>query len=222
MRKILFNTLSAVAALTFSAGALAQVVGSNHDMTAQFTAGNLSGGFNSTGQVCIYCHIPHEATAAAAPLWNRDATGATYTMYDSTWSSTIDMTVAGTPQGVSAACLGCHDGTVAVDALHNQPWAGPGQFWTSDGTLTLAASFANVGTNLTDDHPISVTYDNADDDEFYAIATVKAAELPFFGTGADQLECGTCHDVHYQGFAANESLRVDPAGSQLCLTCHIK
>ena len=74
------------------------------------------------GEVCVYCHTPHNKnTGASAPLWNRNVTtGTAYTVYDSSVSSTINMTT-GNPDGVSLACLSCHDGNIALDAIVNQP-----------------------------------------------------------------------------------------------------
>ena len=218
MRRILFNTFAAAAALTVSFGAMAQgVVGSNHDMTAGFTDGTLSGGFNTGGRVCIYCHVPHQSRGSSpAPLWNREDPTSTYTMYDSV---TMDMVQQGQPAGVSLACLSCHDGTVAVDALYSQPWAfnPPDNHWTSDGNSVT--TWGNLGTDLSTEHPISLTYDPAQDDGFNPAVDVETAGLRFFGAGGDQMECASCHDVHYTD---GDSFWIDNDASALCRTCHIK
>ena len=94
-----------------------------------------------TTEVCVFCHTPHGANDSApgsAPLWNRpvpegpgltpadidalpgSAPAGTFTIYD---SPNFDAT-PGKPQGVSLACLSCHDGTIAVDALINAPGSG--------------------------------------------------------------------------------------------------
>src|SRR3990170_1048466 len=36
----------------------------------------------SEGQVCIFCHTPHRSNAVA-PLWNKQPTSASYTLYSS-------------------------------------------------------------------------------------------------------------------------------------------
>jgi len=181
-----------------------------------------------TDEVCVFCHTPHAASTTAKPLWNREDSGATYTMYNNTWSSTIDMTVAGTPQGVSLACLSCHDGTVALDAFQNAPGAGGGvagsegyTFVGADaGNLFPAASFAMLGPDLTNDHPISVTYDPTADTAFNAAASFTNVTL---ANGA--VECSSCHNPHDADGPANNTatfLRGSNAGSALCLECHIK
>jgi len=40
-------------------------------------------------------------------------------------------------------------------------------------------------------------------------------------SGGDSVECSSCHDVH-NGTGFGALLKVDNAGSQLCLTCHTK
>lgn len=176
-----------------------------------------------TDQVCVFCHTPHFATTSPAPLWNRTSSAAVYTMYT---SPTIDMTIAGSPQGVSAACLSCHDGTVAFDSLVNKPGSGIGApvgwTWGANGNkMTIGASpAAMLGTDLTNDHPISITYDTTKDTAFVAAVAGKVGTLPLYGGGKNQVECGTCHNPHDN--ANSTFLRATNAGSALCLTCHVK
>lgn len=77
---------------------------------------------NNYGEICVYCHTPHGAnTAAAVPLWNRALpTGTTYQTYNQLNTSVSQ------PGAASLACLSCHDGQQAVDAIINMP--GPGQY----------------------------------------------------------------------------------------------
>ncbi len=79
----------------------------------------------NTTEVCVFCHTPHGGrTDVAAPLWNRampDTGAFSYTMYK---SPNFDATGPGQPQGVSLACLSCHDGTVGIDSLINAPGSG--------------------------------------------------------------------------------------------------
>lgn len=197
------------AALLFLAGSAAtyaqSIVGTAHD---------LSGTSPQTTQTCVYCHTPHAGIIGlAAPLWNRNNPDpAVFTMYS---SPTIDMTIApGGPQGVSLACLSCHDGVTAFDSLVNPP---------SDGTArtgTMGAPAA-LGTDLSNDHPISITYDPTADTAFNAAASVTGAgSLVLFGAGADQVECGSCHNPHDDTNAP--FLRKPNTNSDICTTCHIK
>ncbi|MCU7852062.1 MAG: cytochrome c3 family protein [Candidatus Thiodiazotropha sp. (ex Monitilora ramsayi)] len=126
-------------------------------------------------------------------------------------SPSLDMTIAGSPAGVSLACLSCHDGTVAADQLLNYPSGvnGPGIF-----------TVGGLGTDLSNDHPISLTYNVTQDADFVAPVGSQVNGLQLFGGTGDQVECGTCHSVHDN---TNEPfLRMSNAGSALCLACHIK
>ncbi len=180
------------------------------------------------GGVCVYCHYPHNASTSA-PLWNRADPGGPYNMYD---SPTIDMTIAGAPQAVSLACLSCHDGTVALDAVSNVPLGVTGYASTGNAITYCTTGChngtggepdfrgGNVGTDLSDDHPISVTYDPTQDTDFQSIANAQTAGAVFYGTGVDQVECGSCHNPHTEG--NRPFLRVSNADSNLCYACHIK
>ena len=124
----------------------------------------------SETQVCVFCHTPHGATAApAAPLWNRSLASQTYTTYT---SSSLDAeTIAGQlaqPAGSSKMCLSCHDGTLAISSVNvlggqvnvTIPLSGAGPGDTMPAGAGLQTGFTrNLGTDLSNDHPISMTYD---------------------------------------------------------------
>jgi predicted CXXCH cytochrome family protein len=198
-----------------------------HDLTA---GGGAFTNTSDTDEVCVFCHTPHAGSNIGAPLWNRQTPVGPYTMYDNAFSSTIDMTVAGSPQGVSAACLSCHDGTIAFDVLvnattsvsgaYNYTAGGADQGWafTSGDSMSGRGLPVEFGTNLTNQHPISVTYDPAQDPAFQPAATVTGAGgLVLYG---GQVECGTCHNPH--DTTNVPFLRKSNAASALCTTCHIK
>ena len=221
MMKTLTRTLLATAWLMFagSIGVAAQtIVGSPHDLST----GN--GGTNATDEVCVFCHTPHfaaDAAASASPLWNRnDPVSTTFAMYS---SPTLDMTIAADPQGISLACLSCHDGATALDSLINPPSG----FFVTGALMTNPVAVVGVD-GLTNDHPISVTYDAALDVGFNAAVAGKiGGSLPLFrapgvttGDG-DQVECGSCHNPH-DWSTHGQFLRVSNAASALCTLCHIK
>lgn len=198
------------------AGAQDDVAATKHNMSER--AQNTQTGMVDYGEVCVYCHTPHGGpTSTNAPLWNRDFGTGPYNMYDNSWSSTIDMTVAASPQGVSLACLSCHDGTVGLDVVINPPnsYTGP----APSGTETLPPGLTNLETDLRNDHPISVTYNTADDPAFNAPdATGKiGGALPLY---SGRVECGSCHNPHTT--QNSPFLRLANTGSTLCKTCHIK
>jgi len=202
------------AGLTFATSATAgTILGSQHDF---------SGSGWSGGEICIVCHTPHNAaTIADAPLWNHAVTTSTFTTYV---SPTFDGAgTIGQPDGSSVLCLSCHDGTVAIDS-----------FGGTTGS-TIIPGNANFGTDLTNDHPISFTYDaalaTADPGLFDPTATtVTIGVAPKTKTGtindvmllSNKLQCASCHDVHNGFTNGPRLLRVSNAGSALCLTCHDK
>lgn len=144
-------------------GAWAQVSSGKHNLT---TLGGGSGTPGDNGEVCVYCHTPHGARSQSeveAPLWNKPngTAPAGFTTYDST---TIDGDILAVGS-VSLACLTCHDGTQAMDTVINAP--GSGNFVATTGlrmnsiadpgTMPIGI-VANLGTDLTNDHPIGVQY----------------------------------------------------------------
>lgn len=182
------------------------IAGSAHDFSNE--------NWNNTGEICIVCHTPHNAdiSVVGAPLWNHQVTTTTFTLYA---SATLDATV-GQPLASSKLCLSCHDGTVAVDNFGGQ----------TNGNDFISGSDL-LGTDLSDDHPISFTYDAALaslDGGLFDPTTVSSG----LGGTIDQdlllggqVQCASCHDVH-NGAGLSDLLRLSNAGSALCLTCHNK
>jgi predicted CXXCH cytochrome family protein len=199
----------AVSIASFAATSSAQSIsGSAHDFSAA--------GWNGTGEICVVCHTPHAADTSVtdAPLWNHETTTAVYTLYT---SATLDA-APGQPDGVSKLCLSCHDGTIAVDNF--------GGVTTGTQTIDLINPAVDVTTDLSDDHPVSFTYDAAlatPPEQLFDPTTAPSglggtidADLLF---GA-KVECASCHDVHDAGFPS--LLVMDNTASALCLTCHDK
>jgi predicted CXXCH cytochrome family protein len=194
----------------------ASIAGSKHDLRS----GGSSAFKGDSDQVCIYCHTPHNANATPlAPLWNHASTAtATYTLYGGAASGTTTLNATmGQPSSISKACLSCHDGSVAADS-----------YKAVVGTKPItSASAALLGTNLSNDHPISFTYDTAlvSADAVNGInglvtpasASLVVAGIPLF---TSKLECASCHTVHDN--ANTPFLRFSNVGSALCLKCHIK
>jgi predicted CXXCH cytochrome family protein len=193
--KILFVLALASSAST----AQARLRGSKHDLSA-------SGG----AQLCAFCHTPH-ILSPVVPAWSRTEGGPTYIPYS---SPTMQARV-GQPTGTSKLCLSCHDGTIAWSSVPNPSDPGGRRF----GPYGLSQR-ANLTSDLSDDHPVSFTYDAglaAQDPELVSpLALPGAAWLD----GNDQMQCTSCHDPHssiYPGF-----LVMDNAYSRLCTTCHDK
>ena len=160
--KFLFTSLLVLASLTAQAG----VAGSRHDLGTGGT-GQSTGG---TDEVCVFCHTPHGSdTSAAVPLWNKVLPAATgYTRYSTLNTSSLDGTEV--PVGsVSLACLSCHDGVQGMDVVINAPGSTAADTLLYDvGGIPLNGdvimtnqsgdTIPMLGTDLTDDHPISIAY----------------------------------------------------------------
>jgi len=181
------------------------IAGSEHDFSAS--------GW-SDGKICIVCHTPHNAdiTVAEAPLWNHEVTAATFTLYS---SPTLTATDLGQPDASSKLCLSCHDGTVAVDSYGGNTGS---TFITGD---------SNLGTGMSDDHPVTFNYDDALATADGGLNTPSTFITSIGGTIQNDLlfnnslECASCHDVH-NGSGLNHLLRISNASSAFCLTCHDK
>lgn len=181
-----------------AAAAYGGIAGTPHDFTVYWV----------TDELCKACHVPHNArTDTGGPLWNHAPTTANFTLYA---SPTINAS-PGQPSSVSKLCLSCHDGTVGLSDFG-------GGF--SGGVTLGPGDRAYIGTDLSNDHPISFTYDGAlatADGGLVtpASASLVVANVPLYG---GKLECSTCHNVHDN--ALGGFLRTSNAASALCLKCH--
>ncbi len=201
---------AALAALTAST-ANAQIVNTKHNFSSMAWSG---------GEICKPCHTPHFADVAAGRLWNHEQTTATYQMHEGTGTAEVNLDRS------SRLCLGCHDGTVALDS-----------FGGMTGTNFIGPD-GNIGTDLRNDHPIgsdSVYPDAGSPGRLnpsapgpYGTRTVgtgtqKVGLRPWNDNGTTKytVGCTTCHTVHNAGNYGH-MLRFSNASSALCLTCHIK
>lgn len=229
------KTLLAIAGMLLLSPTLlhgASIVGSRHDLST-----------SSTPEVCEFCHTPHGAntnpTIPGAPLWNRAETTQTFTLYG---SPTMNVAVS-QPGGISRLCMSCHDGVNASTVVHSyvvstkhdlvKPPGHPPPDTTSSpscerchtdiysgGRRTLV-----LGTDLSNDHPISMPYPTATQDPAFKTPTNASGgwggnsknDVMLFG---GWIECGSCHNAHDP--TIYPFLRKSNAGSGLCLTCHNK
>jgi predicted CXXCH cytochrome family protein len=77
-----------------------------------------------------------------------------------------------------------------------------------------------IGTDLKNDHPISMTYPTvAQDPAFRTPQDIQKgwSDVPLFG---GKVECPSCHNVHNPDNVP--FLRISNAGSALCYKCHDK
>ena len=160
-------------------------------------------------QICIFCHTPHNASSVQ-PLWNRNAPVAAYTVY----ASTSLQAKPGQPTGTSKLCLSCHDGTIALGTVvsRTQPIA------MARGMTTLQPGKSNLGTDLSDDHPISFRYDVALTGKNRKLRSPMGLPPGVRLDGNQELQCTTCHDAHSNTWG--KFLVMDNSQSQLCGACH--
>jgi predicted CXXCH cytochrome family protein len=132
-----------------------------HNLNNVYGANTIHDNYGSS-QVCLPCHTPHQMPAQnitdnLGKLWNHTLKPASsYVLYNGTTSSTSYLS---TIDEVSRKCLGCHDGTIAVDSY------GPNPSATVTGTMAsnpLTTGFViGASNNLQHDHPIDVLYNGA-------------------------------------------------------------
>lgn len=161
-------------------------------------------------EVCVFCHVPHHARRDIPYLWNRADSTVNYIPYQ---SSTLHATV-GQPTGASKLCLSCHDGTVALGALLNRPMEVP----FAGGERFMPPGRARLGTDLSDDHPVSFVYDSA----LAASNTQLAAPLQLPAEirldRNRELQCTACHEPHDD--SNGKFLVMGDRHSALCTACH--
>jgi len=153
--------------------------------------------WGADGKDCIVCH----------PLQN----SSTEIKYNPLWnnnksnknysiysSPTLNANIS-QPDGSSKLCLSCHDGTIASN---------------------------NIGTDLSDDHPVSFTYnsslsiiDGGLKDPSYSMSGLGGTvEKDLLTSG--KLQCTSCHNPHQSVYPQN--LIMDNEKSELCFKCHNK
>lgn len=117
--------------------------------------------------------------------------------YYSIYSShTLNANVA-QPDGSSKLCLSCHDGSIASN---------------------------NIGTDLSDDHPVSFNYNSS---LAMADGGLHDPSLALSGLGgtiendllfSGKMQCTSCHNPHQSSYPKN--LVMNNEKSELCLKCH--
>ncbi|MEW5788532.1 MAG: cytochrome c3 family protein [Pseudomonadota bacterium] len=191
------------------APALADVAATKHNLSVSGT-GTIRA--SSETQICIFCHAPHNSTPSA-PLWNRRDPGSNYVPY----SSSTAKALAGQPNGASLACLSCHDGTIALGDLVSRT----SKVSMAGGVGAMPAGTSNLGTDLSDDHPVSFTYSSS-------LPAQRNGELvdPSLLIGkvrldsSGRMQCTSCHDPHDD--SNGKFLVIPNTASALCTTCHTK
>jgi hypothetical protein len=236
------------------AGQTDSFVGGDYDQTGSGTA--VAGdcveaspdgatGWNASREICRVCHVPHRHGRALieSRLWNHELSNATsYTIYDVAYSSSIDGTTS-QPQGKALLCLGCHDGSTALDSFDE--YTATAAFTIEDYSGEYKYGLGTGTIDIRGEHPLSIEYNVTKDPGLNAITddmgpsteTTIEDVLEDIG-GVDLVQCSSCHDVHdttdramagtpllreYQvPYEADGTPIVGATESGLCLTCHDK
>jgi len=182
-------------------GQLAGVSNSPHNLN------NVPGVVIPESQVCLPCHTPHNALESGPDgvLWNHEETTQTFTMYSGSTVAASDLAPA------TKMCLSCHDGVTAIDS-----------YGGTTGTKligTVGDGSADLGTDLSNDHPIGIVYPSGDPG-YNDPAGLQGVQLVTVGAETNRVECVSCHEPH--GNTLGNFLRLTLSESQLCLECHNK
>jgi predicted CXXCH cytochrome family protein len=156
--------------------------------------------------LCVFCHTPHNGSPVRS-MWNKDLPGITYQLYT---SSTLKADLK-QPTGSSRLCLSCHDGFVAMGNLLVPP---PGD------ALTLGPMTGSnvLGTDLSDDHPVSFLYDGTLAAKHPGIVDPSTLPKKLPLDSKKELQCTTCHNAHES--TRPKFLRMDNPYGAMCITCH--
>lgn len=196
-----------------------------------YNQANLTSSVSQPGANSLACLTCHDGQTAMDSIVNMPGSGG----YNSAQMTTQNNSFLDTwtnASGIEAdhgafdtsgtGCLSCHQPTGTKAA--------------ADFTVAL------IGTDLRNDHPVGVrlrtgpdwkvptgvkngiTYFDLDGDN-----SLSKGDIRFYDTGdGPEVECASCHDPHGvpSGSAGSAFismfLRVDNAGSKVCLTCHTK
>ncbi len=161
-------------------------------------------------EVCVFCHAPHN-TNGANPLWNRQTPATSYSIYS---SSTLD-SQPGQPTGSSKLCLSCHDGTIALGDVLSRAQPIP-----VSGGGVIPPGHTNLGTDLSNDHPVSFLYSSSLSNADSKIVAPSSLPLGFRLDSNSELQCTTCHDPHQN--SNGKFLVRTPQFGDLCSSCHAR
>ena len=176
-------------------------------------------------EICIFCHASH-VEDVMGPLWNRKTSG--NVAYEPYQSSTLESDPI-QPDGATLMCLSCHDGTIALGAVSNRAtpiqMLGGGAF----GRMPVESG-ANLGTDLSGTHPVSIEFDKAVRRQGADRGMSRLRDEPLrLGTydlldKGRKVQCTSCHDPHEDPAAMGAD--VPPfwcAGTfdEVCTACHV-
>jgi predicted CXXCH cytochrome family protein len=175
-------------------------------------------GSDGEERVCIFCHTPHHSSTTT-PLWSRETAndrGTSYLLYQ---SDRIQAGKLQQPFGGSKLCLSCHDGTIAMNSQMGGSVFTQLSDFSGTAVTVMPTGETNLGTDLRNDHPISLSYA-----DFLATGS-ELNETAFIlqkGIRLEEglyLQCSSCHDPHKDRYG-NFLVLDNSSGSPLCTACH--
>jgi predicted CXXCH cytochrome family protein len=216
----------------------ASIIGSKHDFYAStnyWIGGTVKWmGSGSSTNVCGECHTIHHAPdATRGPLWIHTPTAQTFKTYDQSGSETFPSGVTVALGSSSKACLGCHDGTVAINSTDSLAGGlitttnkGGSAVYIASGGIVIEVNGGQ--DDLTHMHPIGVNYASCQAalpaNSLNAVGTAfNAAGSPTVGNALKNgnVECSSCHDIHRTlGTSTTSGIYTIASGQNLCLGCH--
>lgn len=198
---------------------------------------------NQPGVRSLTCLSCHDGTVAIDSVVNMPGSGRysaaqmtaqNNTFLNNNWNNATDSGGGGGPDATVhlalSQCTACHSPGSVVGA----------------GAPDFSAFL--IGTDLRNDHPVGIRFPATGPGIDFNVPGAAATGVRFFdtngngrpdknevrmydaGSGAYNVECGSCHDPHGVGPGPGGSgapfnktfLRVSNSGSNLCLTCHTK
>jgi hypothetical protein len=212
---IMFTSLMAWAKIPKST-----ILNSAHDFRTQLNGASFT--------LCNFCHVAHKTgpspTGPGPLLWNHTQSSvASYGVYTSDYFAGLNTDIAdvGGLSTSSNMCLGCHDGTVAVNSWY-EPVTGANFQPLPQGTIFVTGN-ATI-RDLSKTHPINFTYNSQLATKSgvlqpNGLSSVDAAgEIPLYN---GKMQCGTCHDPHNGGSSIFERNFPTQASGTFCTYCHL-
>lgn len=234
-----------LAVLYVAGGALADIRKTPHSLTKNSVKPDAS-------DVCVFCHTPDisanltdvMASPIKSPVWQKSVdTKQEFTIYDDIGRVGLGRLSVGSQ---SIACLSCHDGTQAPSIISggaNHPFGVP---YRGAIKSTVTSFISNAKSGSADSSiPFVAAQKLVALEDFRDVSqgTIEnrlvfwvsqsgitqrrtRSDLPVYARQSSEtesvvpyIECSSCHDPHSENALF---LRTSQAGSNLCLTCHIK
>ncbi len=213
---ISIGVCSMVAAYTPGSG----IKNSPHDLSPSSTY-YIVNHYNPERQtdICIFCHLPYDSSVnSGSPTWNRPSSS--IIRFETYYSGPdrpndpnrrLSADLSHGPGSLSMFCLGCHDGSVAVN-----------RYGSLTGNVYISDPY-KIGRNgvLSNHHPIGFTFATVMDNQINMFASLGGQPVDEF-LREGRMECVTCHDVHNSSNTGKKLLRMSDRNSALCCSCHSK